>query len=335
MPRSRSLRTETAHLTTWAEMTRAQINSGHEPYSSFLHPASLTPDLCILGIKNPVSIINHTETVADPLMYCEIQPQASSNPLHHIHQASSSQSAVLPRLCNELDYIGLPHGSYPALAVHHPGPFYQNSTIYGEMDIAATGSIVSGMLLPTQDSLFGFSNAGEFSQPPGGTEADTSREYKTDGPTHYSNNTVASSVDPKSFLIMVEEFEENSNVEIHSELDASPDVQAQHQSLRVATDRLLMVSRQRRKHPAKYICKLPGCGQDFTASHNLRNIPTNMNSTYPNYYCVSSELCGQNQKTRIDYLGPFLDKIGLNRQSQSDTYNFDMDPIQEKYPPSD
>ncbi|THU99947.1 hypothetical protein K435DRAFT_794544 [Dendrothele bispora CBS 962.96] len=201
--------------------------------SSFRSPTFL--NLCIPETNNPVSM-DYTEAVADLPMYWGTQPP-------------SSQSATLAPLCNELEYIGLPPGFYPALTMHM---YHQNRAVHEEMHIATTGGFVSEML-PT-DSPFVFSNSGEFSHPPGRTEAElhpTNRGHIPDGHMHFSNNTVASPVDPNPSLIMVEEFTGNSNVEIHGELYPNPGARDQPQSSRVATDRLLMVSRQRRKHPGK------------------------------------------------------------------------------------
>ncbi|THU99945.1 hypothetical protein K435DRAFT_794542 [Dendrothele bispora CBS 962.96] len=277
MPRSRSILTENAHLTTWAEIILtyvlatfvrvwAEINHRN---SSFLSSTSL--NLCIPGTNDPVSM-DYTEAVADPPMYCETQLPPPSQP-----------ATFLPPT-NELECIGLASGSYPAFTMYH-----QNE----EMDIATTDSFVSEMLLPT-DSPFDFSNAGEFSHPSGRTEAELHPTNREDEPTHssVSNNTVASSVDPNPSVIMVEEFTGNSHVEIHG-------ARAQPQSSRVATDRLLMVSRQRRKHPGKYICELPGCGQDFTAVHNLRN-------HLRSHEKLKKFLCGKCKKT-------FSTKSVLNR----------------------
>ncbi|ESK92490.1 hypothetical protein Moror_4466 [Moniliophthora roreri MCA 2997] len=43
------------------------------------------------------------------------------------------------------------------------------------------------------------------------------------------------------------------------------------QNLRVAKDKVIQVSIKRWKVEAKYICNMKGCGQTFTAQHNLKN----------------------------------------------------------------
>ncbi|KAK7468972.1 hypothetical protein VKT23_003471 [Stygiomarasmius scandens] len=53
---------------------------------------------------------------------------------------------------------------------------------------------------------------------------------------------------------------------------------------RIGTEATRRSSFQRRKRPAKYGCTVPGCGQDFTAIHNLRNHMNSHNGIKP-YKC--------------------------------------------------
>ncbi|THU99959.1 hypothetical protein K435DRAFT_794552 [Dendrothele bispora CBS 962.96] len=289
MPRSRSFLT--TNVVTWPEMTWLQTNTGDELCPSFVSPISQAPDLCIFGtnINNLASMDNtQAEVIADPLMDCQTQPQQEPCGLHH-DQIFSSQSAVLPHFCNELYHIVMAPSSYPVPAMHM---CHQNIAIHpGEIDSVATGGPRSEMLFPAQNSLSNFLD-GEFSQPLDRMGAELNSAEREHRAMHFSNSGFF--FNPN--LVMIGEFMRDSNDDTHDESNNNPGVQAQPQNTRVATDKLLMVSRKKRKHVAKYNCTLPGCGQDFTAAHNYRN-HLNSHEKLRRFLC---EKCKKKFSTKID-----------------------------------